>query len=112
MSSYTSQQQETELAREMRVFDEEEAGVNQTVLAQALAAQAEEQARCARLRGEVASLSETTGNVAGVSSLSSADFLKAWKKIGSVKENEEWNRLEREVCNKSFNPLNFHFYFL
>ena len=27
------------------------------------------------------------------------EFMKAWKKIGSGKENKEWNGMEREVCS-------------
>jgi hypothetical protein len=137
--------QETELEREMRIFDEEEATVNAEVLAAARAHQAEERARLARLRGEVARPGGSGDNVAdpsrtreevagpskagdaaaessesedgseddvatssdkaryavGAPDPSPAEFLKSWKKIGSVSENKQWNGLVRKVRNSS-----------
>jgi hypothetical protein len=119
----------------MRIFDEKEATVNAEVLAAALAHQAEERARLARLRGEVARSGESGdnvagpsrtgdnvaepgevvgdvagpsamgGNSAGVDDPSPADFLKAWKKIGSAKENKEWNEMDREVRSSNSHSI-------
>jgi hypothetical protein len=127
--------QETELERETRAYDEKEATVNAEVFAALVAHQAAERVRLARLRGEVAGTSKARGNAAGpgdktaepseaagdiagpsamgdnsagVVDPSPADFLKAWKKIGSAKENKEWNGMEREVRNDishSIHPL-------
>ena len=41
------------------------------------------------------------GNIAGVVDLLPTEFLKVWKKIGSARENKEWNEMEWEVCSKS-----------
>ena len=45
---------------------------------------------------------EEGGNTAHTGStmdLSPQEFMKAWKKIRSGKENKEWNGMEREVCS-------------
>jgi hypothetical protein len=116
---------ETEFEVESRLFDEQEALVNADVLKTALAAQAAERARLARLRGEVASPGgsegnvvgpsdkagdvagpiKMRGNVVGVADPSPAEFLKSWKKIGSVKENLEWNKMVREVRSSISRPF-------
>src|ERR1700731_2110083 len=87
---------ETELEREMRIFDQSELIIDRAVLDQALASQAEEQARCARLRGEVVEGGDTA-HTGSAMDLSPQEFMKAWKKIGSGKENKEWNGMEQEV---------------
>jgi len=87
---------ETELEREMRIFDQSEPIINRAILDQALASQAEEQVRCARLRGEVAEGGDTA-HTGSAMDLSPQEFMKAWKKIGSGKENKEWNGMEQEV---------------
>ena len=94
----TPKRQETELERETRIFDTTEVAINEAVLAQALAAQVAEQVRCARLRGEVMGLGEATACSTSIP-LSPQDFAKAWKKIGSAKENKDWNAMEQEVRN-------------
>ena len=88
----TSKPQETELEREMRLFEEGEVAINKAILAQAQAVLA--------LQGKdkIAGLSEATARAASIN-LSAQDFARAWKKIGSVKENKDWNEMEREVRN-------------
>ena len=106
----TPEQRETELEREARIFDSTESANNEAVLAQALAAQVAERARCAQLRGEVAG-SEEMGGLSASGEPSPQDFAKAWKKIGSVKENKDWNEMEREVRNSiSFSNSYFLFH--
>ena len=87
---------ETELEHEMRIFDQSEPIIDRAILDQALALQAEEQARCARLQGEVAEGGDTA-HTGSAMDLSPQEFMKAWKKIRSGKENKEWNGMEREV---------------
>ena len=87
---------ETELEREMRIFDQSEPIINRAILDQALASQAKEQGRCACLRGEVMEGGDTA-HTRSAMDLSPQEFMKAWKKIGSGKENKEWNGMEREV---------------
>jgi hypothetical protein len=119
--------QETELEYESRVYDEKEARVNAEVFAAAQAHQAAERARLAHLRNEVASpsgsrsnVADSSGragdvagpskkgdNIAGVVDPSPAEFLKAWKKIGSAKENQEWNEMEREVRSSISRSIHF-----
>jgi hypothetical protein len=107
VASNILKRQETQFEHESRLFDEKEALVNAEVFAAAQANQAAERARLARLRGGVAGANESGGNVAGpsgteenvagVADPSPAEFLKAWKKIGSARENKEWNEMDREV---------------
>ena len=87
---------ETELECKMRIFDETEPIIDRAVLDQALASQVQEQARCARLRGEVVEGGDTA-HTGSAMDLSPQEFMKAWKKIRSGKENKEWNGMEREV---------------
>jgi len=88
---------ETELECKMCIFDQTEPIINRAILDQALASQVEEQVRCACLRGEVTEEGGNTAHTGSAMDLSPQEFMKAWKKIGSGKENKEWNRMEQEV---------------
>src|ERR1700731_2228083 len=88
---------ETELERKICIFDQTEPIIDRAILDQALASQVEEQARCARLRGEVAEEGGNMAHTRNAMDLSPQEFMKAWKKIGNGKENKDWNRMEWEV---------------
>ena len=88
---------ETELEHEMRIFDQSELIIDRAILDQALASQAEEQVRCACLQGEVVEEGGNTAHTRSTMDLLPQEFMKAWKKIGSGKENKEWNGMEQEV---------------
>ena len=41
----------------------------------------------------------TTAHTRSAMDLLPQEFMKAWKKMGSGKENKEWNGMEWEVCS-------------
>src|ERR1700730_14969880 len=88
---------ETELECKMGIFDQTKSTINEAILDQALVLQAKEQVQCMCLQGEVTEEGRTTVHTRSTINLSPQEFMKAWKKIRSGKENKEWNGMEWEV---------------